>query len=262
MHFLDWYHRLSVLAMIQLISREEAFAGNRAFESFIFDWQEKLNNPIHPNNSSVIGNDLWDNIELRYRDFLTQEDCDAYDQQLYKRYLTEKDLIEDHGIEFGTPDRFIGNSTTAKSYFSQISKAIQAILTIHKVNTITLLCHWPLSTWLARENEFERSDIVAGFRYLRALGVTETFNGGIRASGNDIEELIYYYSLGGSSVFDYCFFRLGSLPVVVDICNYGALHLNCTTESDEKELSLIVQSCGLVQIQECDRYFYKFPTDQ
>lgn len=173
--------------MIQLITREEAFEGNKAFESHIFRIQNTLYNPMDPENRTVVGEEQWDAFQNKFRVFHSVEECEAHNAKLNERFLEKKDEIQDHGLEITHSFGYVVNHTSKNLRETDWGTWLTELVEALGETTITFLLDYDIE-WQARGRDRDR-EVNKRLKYFKKIGVGAYFGGGIQATGEDITHL-------------------------------------------------------------------------
>jgi len=244
--------------MIKLITRNQAFADNKAFESLAYDWQLLYDQQPTQVQEYQIGDKVWDDGKQEYYTVTSNEELTVLNTKYPKEVIgMHRDRLVNHNVEFSPKHKYIANYDNARKYFQQVGTFVNAMLTYLKEDSITMLSLWPVYPWLHRETEYDYQPIIDSFEYLRKIGVSKNFIGGIQASGDDISELLYQYSWATDNAFNYCYFKFGKSHLIGYICKNGDIELVFGDEITGEEVDLIAESCEMKKIQECtsNKYF-------
>lgn len=241
--------------MIELLERQEIFKLNKIFASFIIEGQEVQYNPMFDYNKYFPELMLVDDEAPR---FVTQAECDQWNEEENEEYLRKKDSFESINIA----EKHVGEIVYNLSY-SEIDTYVEnladGILKLaEELNWQSVLFLLDYSTpWLYQKNNHK--PVKKALDYLRKIGVTDTFIGGFKASGEDLRELIknLFWIIRCNAALPDCCFSGVDTGFTADICKYGNIHFHFYSAKDKRNITKAAKAIGMLKIKD-GQCFEKF----
>ena len=240
--------------MIKLLSRKEILKLNKTFASFIIDWQEQEYNPSLEHNQYKAGK-MYD-ITLNKPRYYPQEEIDKMNEERLEEYNRKKDNVETISLEEKYTGTVIYNFPYApvENYAESLAEGIVTLA--EKLEWLAVICMlvYP-KPWLGQENDYK--PVKKALDYLKSIGVTDDFTGGIIANGTELQELMkhLFWIFRCNASLPYCFFSGIEKEFVGSICQYGNVHFHFYAETEMIRTNHETLGLGMVEIEQCYENF-------
>jgi hypothetical protein len=240
--------------MIELLSRNEILKLNKTFASFIIEWQDQEYNPSLKHNRFNAGT-MYD-MRLNKLRYYSQEEVDSINEERLQIFNREKDNTDTASIEENYTATLVYNFPYApiENYAENLAKGL--VMLAERLNwesTIFLLVY--PTPWFSQENDHE--PVKKAFDYLRKIGVTDIFNGGFKANGKGLEELLkhLFWITRCNASLPHCFFSGIKKDLIGSICQYGNIHLHFYSAAEFAKTKIASVDLGLIEIKRCFENF-------
>lgn len=235
--------------MIELITRQEALR-NEVFASFIQKWQERYDPRTDP-YMTVPG--VYYDSKIDSERFYSAQEIDFISKIEISEYERLRDPITSIKIENSSEVIFNLRYKDIIVYTIEIGKVLHALSKVLNSKIVFLLEY--SVPWLWQKNDFK--PVNTAINYLKDIGVSNNFVGGIRADDFELEKLAtnLFWIIRCNASLPYCWFASESDPFVGNICKYGSLHFDCFSDSIKHTLNEFGKKHGLKKIDDCIQGF-------
>jgi hypothetical protein len=240
--------------MVELLDRRQILKLNRTFASFIAEVQDAKYNPTLDYNKYKPGEMYVDDSDKPR--FVSQEECDKWNAEAFAKYLNEKDDIE----PFSLKDKHTGEVTYTLSQTIDIDCYVDNL-----ANTMVALCdrlNWKAVVflfdysipWLYQDSDYK--PVKKALDYLKSIGVDNNFNGGFKASRQDIKELTknLFWLIRCNAALPTCYFSGIVTDFTANICKHGNIHFHFYSQQDKINIGNLATDLGMVDIENGDCY--------
>lgn len=192
--------------------------------------------------------------------FVTQEECDKLNKEDYEDYLKRKDNFEVLDIEEDYSGSLVYGLPMCKidTYVDNLSESIMKLSEELKLQSVFFLLDYS-TPWLYQNNDFK--PVKKALEYLRNIGITDSFCGGIKASGQEIKELTknLFWILRCNASLPDCYFSGIDKDFIGDICKHGNIHFHCYSKKEKLKIKKTVLKIGMRKIEngKCYELFSK-----
>jgi hypothetical protein len=233
--------------MIDLLERQQLFALNRTFASFIAAMQVAQYNPALEHNRLEPG-DVYvgDSDTPRY---VSQEECDRWNAEAYEAYLKQRDTVEPLSLT----DSYCGevifapaHASGIESYAGTLAETIVALNDRLKWGSVLFLLDFAIP-WLHQDND--HVPVKRALNHLKNLGVDPAFAGGFMASGTDLKSLtesLFWITRCNASL-PTCYFTGIDTGFAATICAHGALHVHFYAQQTKSEIEEQLRISGMME---------------
>ncbi|HEX5154406.1 MAG TPA: hypothetical protein VFW07_23330 [Parafilimonas sp.] len=240
--------------MIVLLGRNDILKLNKTFASFIINWQEQAYNPALEHNRYQAGT-MYD-VHINKLRYYSQEEVDRINEERLEAYNREKDTMETIPIEDKYIKTLIYNFPYApiENYTENLAAGILTLAEQLNWEAVLFLLVYPMP-WLGQTNEY--APVKKALNYLKSIGVTDDFTGGIIANGADLEELLKYlfWICRCNAALPYCFFSGIETAFAGNICQYGNIHLHFYSETEMIKIRRAAYDLHMIEIRKCFENF-------
>jgi len=240
--------------MIELMSRREILELNKTFASFIINWQYQEYNPSLEHNKYKPG--MMYDIRLNKLRRYSRKEVDSINKERLEVYNRVKDNVDIISIEEKYAGTLIYNFPYAEieNYVETLSESMAAHAEESDWGSVIFLLVYP-TPWLEQENDY--GPVKNASDYLKSIGVTEDFSGGIKANGEDLEELMkhLFWIVRCNASLPYCFFSGIDRDFVGNICQYGNVHFYFYSEHELIETKNQAFILGMTAVEKCFENF-------
>lgn len=234
--------------MIELLNRKEIFKLNKTFASFIVDVQDTTYNPTHEHNKYEPGEMYVEDYEQPR--FVSQEECDKWNEQAFEEYQKRKDTIDTVSIREKHKGESIYNlpNTEIDKYIENLADTILELSDRLQWKSVIFLLDYS-TPWLYQDNDYE--PVKNALKFLNRLGVDKKFIGGFKASGNDLKELIknLFWIIRCNASLPACYFSGIETEFIANICEYGSIHFHLYSDKDSWEIKKTAKEIGMMRIE-------------
>jgi hypothetical protein len=235
--------------MIELLDRQQIFKLNKTFASFIAGVQNAMYNPMLDYNKYTPGVMYVDSSDKPR--FVSQEECDKWNEQAFESYLKRKDKVEPFAIDEKHAGEVIYKLTSAAdipAYIDNLSDTIVAFADRLHWQAVVFLLDYS-TPWLHQDNDYK--PVKEALDYLKSKGVDAHFNGGFKASGEDLKELIknLFWLIRCNAALPCCYFSGIDKEFTADICQYGNIHFHFYSQHDKMEVENLASELGMVSVE-------------
>lgn len=235
--------------MIELISRPVALE-NEVFASFIHSWQERFDPRVDPYMTEP---GIYYDSQTDQDRFFSREEIDKIRQEEVEEFERRSDPITPRKLDYAGELIYCLPYTDIIVYANGTGKVLENLSAFLKVE-MTFLMDYRLP-WLYQKNDYP--PVNSALIFLSEQGVSENFDGGLRARGESLAALstnLFWITRCNASL-PYCWFSCGDEPFVGNVCKYGNIHFYTYSETMKVKLESFAIKNGLIKITECLQYF-------
>jgi hypothetical protein len=235
--------------MIKLISREAALS-NVTFANFIYNWQKSYD-PTHDTFMKTEG--VYPDSELDKDRFYSQKECDEIRENQIIQYKKSIDQITPKAQNQISEEIFNLRISDTLVYTNELGN-LMSKLSKNLNNNIIFFLELKIP-WLYQRNEYK--PVKQALNYLRNIGITNEYVGGIMANGEDLKELTtnLFWIIRCNAALPNCWFCDTSSKFVGDLCMHGNLHFHTFDENVKSKLIHFAKSENLKRIRKCEEEF-------
>jgi hypothetical protein len=235
--------------MIELLNRKKILTLNQTFASFIVDIQNAKYNPALDYNKYKPGNmHVEDDEKSRY---VSQEECDKWNEEELARYEKSKDNIEVNPIETNFKGEVIYNlpGTDINNYIEILSDSIVTLCDRLQWKSVIFLLEYS-TPWLYQNNDYK--PVKKALQYLSNIGASDNFNGGFKASGKELKELTkhLFWLIRCNAALPHCYFTGLDTDFIADMCKHGNLHFHFYSDDDKIQIEKLAPELALNKFEE------------
>lgn len=242
--------------MITLLTRQELLALNPIFAAYIIEIQDANYNPLRDYNKEKPGMAYFGEEEgSRY---ISQEECDVNNEQAYAVFLQKKDTYDTISLKGKHVGEAVYNFQHAplEQYLDLLANGFVQLCTELQWDSVLFLLDYS-TPWLYQNNDFE--PVQKALNYLKSIGVDNKFNGGFKASGDDLKTLVknLFWLVRCNAALPLCSFAGANSSFAAEICKYGNMHFHFYAEKDKAAIEAIAPKI-LMQLIEDGRCHSNF----
>lgn len=238
--------------MTELLDRQQVFKLNRTFASFIADVQDAKYNPTKDYNKYEPGEMYVDDSDKPR--FVSQEECDKWNAEAFEEYLKRKDSIEPFSLKDKHAEEItykLLHTADIDNYIDKLADTIVALSDRLNWKAVIFLLDYS-TPWLYQDNDYK--PVKNALAYLKHIGVDSNFNGGFKASGQDLKELTknLFWLIRCNAALPSCYFSGIDTGFTADICKHGNIHFHFYSQQDKIQVDKLAKELGMTDIENED----------
>jgi hypothetical protein len=235
--------------MIELLERQDIFKLNETFASFIADVQDAKYNPtLDYNKYEPCEMYVDESEELR---FVSQQECDEWNSKAFEEHLKNKDNISQISIKERHAGEIAYNfpHDNMEKYIENLANGIVELSNRLQWKAVIFLLDYS-TPWLHQDNDYK--PVKKALDYLKKIGTSTNFNGGFKASGQDLKELTthLFWIIRCNAALPDCYFSGVDKDFTADICKYGNIHFHFYSDKDKLEIQRTAEEIGMIGIED------------
>lgn len=236
--------------MIKLIARNEALK-NEVFASFIRTWQKRFDPREDPYRTEPGNYFDW---ELDKQRWYTQDEINEINTKEINEFLYLRDKIEVKEFEYFGELKYNLQFNDILVYSIALGKTLEKLSKELNSELIFILDY--SVPWLYQKNDYK--PVARALDYLKEMGVSEDFAGGIECNGDELAEFVsnLFWIIRCNASLPFCWFSTDKHDFVGDLCQHGNIHFHTYSEMIREKIQTFATKYALVEIDDCIEAFF------